>query len=488
MLTSSTPPALPEKRFGLVHMILCVVAVFALLLLGLVGWYVSARFRDASVVHQHEAQARQRGEPVTLDDLAAAYGPVPDAENAALPFIELWKKRDPERWTALLEGQTTVPEDKPITYPEGLPYLGRKAKTPERGGPLDPQSKAVAQEYLKAQADHLAAVRAALQRPRCRFPLRFKDGSNLLLPHLAELKREAQVFRIEALLATEQGETDQSMASLEQIIRVGQLLKDEPLLISQLVRLSCLSIAVGGMEPLLARQPLTAPQLDRLRGLCEQAKIEGGLRWALLGERSLGLHFFESAGNPVGLGQQGGPGNENGAETANLSATLGFMKVTGLQASDRRLMWETFDAAIALAENQTPVGLRGVEDLDQSVQKQARSFPPKIISGLVLPSCAKSHLKFSAFEARRRAALTALATERYRLTHGDLPLELGKLVPDFLPAIPADPFVDHSLRYVRLPKGYVVYSVGIDRQDDGGKERPAKGSSKSHDETFTVAR
>ena len=488
MLTSSTPPPFSEKRFGLLHTILCVVAVFALLLLGVVGWYVSARLHDNSVVRQHEAQARQRGEPVTLEELAAAYASVPDAANAAQPLLELWKKQDSGRWTAWLEGQPALPQEKPMTYPEGLPYLGPKTKPPERGLPLDPKAKTVVQEYLKEQSNHLAAVRVALQRPRGRFPLRFKDASNLLLPHLSELKREAQTFRIEALLATDQGEADQSLASLEDVIRIGQLLKDEPLLISQLVRISCLSIAVGGMEALLWRQPLTVPQLDRLRELCEQAKVEGGLRWALLGERSLGLHFFESAGNGTGLGRGAGPDNQGGPETDNMAPALGLMKASGLLTTDRRLMWESFDAAIALAANQTPEGLKGVEDLDQSVQKQARTFPPKIITGMVFPRCSKTQLKFASFEARRRAALTALAVERFRVKRGELPPALATLVPEFLPAIPADPFVDHPLRYVRLAKGYVVYSVGIDRQDDGGKERPVGPAAKNFDETFTVAR
>ena len=119
MLTSSTPPPFSEKRFGLLHTILCVVAVFALLLLGVVGWYVSARLHDNSVVRQHEAQARQRGEPVTLEELAAAYASVPDAANAAQPLLELWKKQDSGRWTAWLEGQPALPQEKPMTYPEG---------------------------------------------------------------------------------------------------------------------------------------------------------------------------------------------------------------------------------------------------------------------------------------------------------------------------------------------------------------------------------
>jgi hypothetical protein len=61
------------------------------------------------------------------------------------------------------------------------------------------------------------------------------------------------------------------------------------------------------------------------------------------------------------------------------------------------------------------------------------------------------------------------------------------LVPKFLPAIPTDPFDGHSLRYKKLAKGYVVYSVGEDGKDDGGVE-PRGGYGPGTDLTFIVER
>jgi hypothetical protein len=44
----------------------------------------------------------------------------------------------------------------------------------------------------------------------------------------------------------------------------------------------------------------------------------------------------------------------------------------------------------------------------------------------------------------------------------------------FLPAVPLDPFDGAPLRYKPLVKGYVVYSIGPDGHDDGGKEPPIR--------------
>jgi hypothetical protein len=89
-----------------------------------------------------------------------------------------------------------------------------------------------------------------------------------------------------------------------------------------------------------------------------------------------------------------------------------------------------------------------------------------------------------------RDAQTAIAVERYRLANGRLPNQLRDLTPTFLPAVPADPFDGKPLRYKPLAKGYVVYSVGEDREDNGGTEKNAKGQSyvPGTDITFIVER
>ena len=90
-----------------------------------------------------------------------------------------------------------------------------------------------------------------------------------------------------------------------------------------------------------------------------------------------------------------------------------------------------------------------------------------------------------------RAAQAALAVERYRLaTSFALPDSLRQLTPKYLAAVPEDPYDGKPLRYKKLsPKGYVVYCVGRNRQDDGGTPRPAGGKPDgAYDLTFVVRR
>ena len=85
-----------------------------------------------------------------------------------------------------------------------------------------------------------------------------------------------------------------------------------------------------------------------------------------------------------------------------------------------------------------------------------------------------------------RAARTAVAVERYRLATGNLLGSLDELVPAYMEAAPVDLFDGKPLRYKKLEKGYVVYSVGADRADDGGRERSPDQSGNAPDIVFIV--
>jgi hypothetical protein len=75
--------------------------------------------------------------------------------------------------------------------------------------------------------------------------------------------------------------------------------------------------------------------------------------------------------------------------------------------------------------------------------------------------------------AQLRCARVALATERYRRRHGDWPAGLAVLVTrGYLKEEPTDPYDGAALRWRRLKDGVVIYSVGLDGEDDGGTPDP----------------
>jgi len=144
---------------------------------------------------------------------------------------------------------------------------------------------------------------------------------------------------------------------------------------------------------------------------------------------------------------------------------------------------------IALAELGPPRSLHAThvaEDVEREAQRKRY-----VLAGLVLISCDHALLREAEGLARLRTARAALAVERFRLANGRLPAELNQLTPRFLATLPRDPFDGEQLRYKLLPTGYVLYSIGPDGRDDGGKEYPTKPFGKTtppYDITITVER
>jgi len=89
------------------------------------------------------------------------------------------------------------------------------------------------------------------------------------------------------------------------------------------------------------------------------------------------------------------------------------------------------------------------------------------------PADNDAQLLSDAFET---LTLVGTAAERYRSAQGRWPGTIDDLVPSQLTAVPPDPFGGAPLRLARdplRPEGLVLYSVGPDRVDQGGRPRMA---------------
>jgi hypothetical protein len=82
-----------------------------------------------------------------------------------------------------------------------------------------------------------------------------------------------------------------------------------------------------------------------------------------------------------------------------------------------------------------------------------------------------SSLAVAGAEAQHRLAVLGIATACFRTEEDRYPEELAELVPDYISAVPIDPFDGKPLKMLREGDGAVLYSVGYDYEDDGGKDR-----------------
>ena len=73
-------------------------------------------------------------------------------------------------------------------------------------------------------------------------------------------------------------------------------------------------------------------------------------------------------------------------------------------------------------------------------------------------------------EANVNLCRAALAASAFKSDKGQYPSGLSELVPQYLAGVPVDPFDGKPLRWIAVEDGAIIYSVGEDGDDDGGKE------------------
>jgi hypothetical protein len=93
-----------------------------------------------------------------------------------------------------------------------------------------------------------------------------------------------------------------------------------------------------------------------------------------------------------------------------------------------------------------------------------------IVSKITIPNVVNALRVAVQNETKRRLAITAIALKRYELRHGHPPPNLSALTPELLGQVLIDPMSGGPLCYRLNPDGtFVLYSVGEDGKDDGGK-------------------
>ncbi len=88
----------------------------------------------------------------------------------------------------------------------------------------------------------------------------------------------------------------------------------------------------------------------------------------------------------------------------------------------------------------------------------------------------RSVLGFTRKDAAIRGTIVSVALRLYRIEHGVYPDALNVLVPDYLEALPADPFSGKSFVYSRKGDDFLLYGLGDDSEDDGGVPLYRQGS------------
>ncbi len=435
------PVSPPRSRWPRRALALLGLAAVLAVVVGVYLYFDYARERD---LRETIAEADRLDPGWRFDDLEAARAEVSNAENGA-PLVLAAAARMPGRW--------------PAPPPAGGPELEERLANlapPER--PDEADLKNLRAELAKVAAA-LDVARDLADRPRGRHTVAWSaDLISTMMTHVQQTRDVARLLAFDARLRALDGDTEGALRSCRAALNAGRSLGDEPALISQLVRVSCARQGVRALEQVLAQGEASPKALEDLqRALAEEAEEP----WELTGARAERAFYFQA----LGAMQNGKVNRANFGLRSSVLGPTGDNFIDRAQARACQAVYLHFDNQL--------VEIAKLPPENQAERLKALRPPPERLP-LLLEALTRGEdgpWMVRAFQgkAELRCTAAALAAERYRLAKGRWPDGLDALVPDYLAAMPADPFDGRPLRLRRLADGIVIYSIGADGTDDGGR-------------------
>jgi hypothetical protein len=422
--------------------LLVFVVFFVLLPLGtFVGYHKYMDHVYAEQVREAEARADRLDPRWRLEEIEAKRAVIPDEENAALRVLEA-RSWLPRNWPPQEFGDAW--QDHP---PQAL---------------LDDDQASLLRAEMGETVGALAEARRLKDLRRGRYPLTYGENFlGTLIPHVHDARTIAALLDADARLRAQDGDIDGACDSILAMLNTGGSLGDEPLLISALGRFSIRAIAVQSLERTLALGQPSEAQLLAVQRRLEDELPETVLLHALQGERA-GVHDLSSKIEAGRLGLESlkdhGSSSDPPKGWEHVSNLWAVPRIRHGHAELIDAQTDAVEVAKLPVEQQAPL----------FAQIDARTTGMTPYARLLLPALGKVEGASLRIEAQMRCGLTGVAVERYRRKHGRWPGRLADLKGEFLREVPLDPFDGKPLRYRKDDQGVLVYSVGKDRQDDGG--------------------
>ncbi len=309
---------------------------------------------------------------------------------------------------------------------------------------------------------------------------RTRDLTSTSLGPLQDARLVMQLLHHDAMLRSEDGDIAGAMESCRALLVVARSVGDELELIAALMRYAAQTIAITTLERVLAQQEAPAAELQAIQHLLAREIEAPILLQALRGERG----FFDMLFADLAKGQVqasillGGPGSGpfygwDDWYFDRFPSLIGDYRVEQL-----RLMTEAVEAAKLPCEKQQAA----------FAEVHNKTLSSNRIVSFITPGFAFASEAYRRAQANLRCAIVGVAAERYRIRHGQWPLTVAELVADgLLESVPRDPYDGQPLRYRLAPDGVVIYAVGLDGVDDGGRLDRKQPNNPGADQGYQLA-
>ena len=329
---------------------------------------------------------------------------------------------------------------------------------------------------LAAEMDQLLRLKTGV------FPMQDHRDKNFKvmaaqLGRQQEMRRLANLLKYYAQLQLEENHPEAALKACEVNLQLARALEHDPFVVSQLIRFAIQSVSMSMIERILAQSQLPVETLSRLQTKLLTEADESFFKAGARGERAGVDRFLREVAEAryshpeltrfSDSLRQLKPRDSSGYTLNGILQDLrAWVNNTsfGYIPEERIKVIRFYNAALALVDQP---GGASLDDMKALLHIKHKQRTPRLL--LILGA---SLSKVYEADEKRRAALrmtaALLAAERYRLDTGKVPTDWNDLVPKYFPSVPVDPYDGKLIRWKNTPTGFVLYSVWLDKIDDGG--------------------
>jgi hypothetical protein len=314
----------------------------------------------------------------------------------------------------------------------------------------------------------LKELQEASRRPYSRFPIHYntEDCWSILLPHLIAMKSMGAIAALRATAELQAGKTGEACQDVLLSLRLGESVKAEPFIISQLVRFAVLSMAIDPIWEGISDHRWSDDDLQQFQRELEKIDALAEYLRSIRTERAADGLAMKYLSRRRKLDWMSGLGE---------TSTNQFKEELFLHLAPRGWFYQNAIFISSFIQEKAlplvnPVEQRIYPSLSRSSIAYLKSLPLSTANfwakdlGVFFPGS-----KYARAQNAANLASTACALERFRLAHGNYPEKLDQLATAFLAKLPHDLINGQALKYrVEANGQFVLYSVGWDEKDDGG--------------------
>jgi hypothetical protein len=257
----------------------------------------------------------------------------------------------------------------------------------------------------------------------------------------------------------------EAFADTTLLLQLNDSLRDQPFLISQLVRIAILQIALQPIWEGTINHEWTDQQLAQIDSELAKLDFLADYQYAVRGERVCAIQSFENQRLTRKYEFVDNDGRTNTVSYKYMPAAFFYQNELNVARLDQ-------DWALPLVDtNAHTASPEKLQQANHYVQSQRGPFSPyKTTSFSTFLSVGPSVRRFAFAQAAVDLARVACALERYHLAHGQYPDTLDALAPQYLDKVPNDIIGGQPLHYQRTTDGkFLLYSIGWNEKDDGGQ-------------------